>query len=174
VLHPLTSETPQEHQQSCVVQPNSEMEAYPVGSLDPSIPLVVALGVSGAMRDGPELFKDAGLKKQGHLIRSDVAPIDSEQAVKLLRYLQEHDASNLSWAAQDPPTGIRYKFCFRTAERVCSYPFVPVRAGALSMYDLTEQICKSRSCYYLPAVPLFPMASNHHRRPPSFIPLSHR
>src|SRR4051794_12774397 len=94
------------------------MDEYPKGSLDASIPLLLALGVAAAADHGAEL--GAALKEQAVLIRSEVSPLKSEQARGLLRYIQEHDATRLPGGRRDTATGARYRFRVRTAERVRS------------------------------------------------------
>jgi hypothetical protein len=92
------------------------MDDYPNGSLNPSIPLLLTLGVAAGSDHGTEL--DAALKEYGVLVRSEVAPLDTEQALGLLRYIQEHDASRLAKTGPDGTTSTRYRFRVRTAERV--------------------------------------------------------
>jgi len=92
------------------------MDEYPKGSLDSSIPLLLTLGVGAGSDHGTEL--DATLKEQGVLIRSAVSPLVTEQALGLLRYIQEHDASRLPGTGREAAAGARYRFRVRTAERV--------------------------------------------------------
>jgi len=107
------------------------MDDYPQGSLDPAIPLLLTLGVAagsgsdqrnqshGAGLDG----LDASLKEQAVLIRSGIEPLDTEQALALLRYIQEHDAARLPWKGRETPLGgggLRYRFRVSSAERVRS------------------------------------------------------
>ncbi|KAK0617102.1 Gryzun, putative trafficking through golgi-domain-containing protein [Immersiella caudata] len=96
------------------------MDGYPKGSLDPSIPLLLTLGVAAGSDHGTEL--DAALKEYGVLIRSEVAPLDTEQALGLLRYIQEHDASRRVKSGPDGTTNPRYRFRVRTAERSLLLP----------------------------------------------------
>ncbi|KAK3349972.1 Gryzun, putative trafficking through golgi-domain-containing protein [Lasiosphaeria hispida] len=95
------------------------MDEYPAGSLDQSIPLLLTLGVSASSAPhGTEL--SAALKEQAVLIRSDLDPLDTEDALALLRYIQERDASQLPCNGRD--TTRRYRFRVRTAERSLLLP----------------------------------------------------
>ncbi|KAK1759637.1 trafficking protein particle complex subunit 11 [Echria macrotheca] len=96
------------------------MDEYPSGSLDPSIPLLVTLGVSGVSTHGKEL--SAALRDQAVLVRSAAAALDSEQAIGLRRFIQDHDASKLPWTGREPPSGTRYRFRVRSAERLMLLP----------------------------------------------------
>ncbi|KAK0641083.1 Gryzun, putative trafficking through golgi-domain-containing protein [Cercophora newfieldiana] len=96
------------------------MDEYPKGSLDPSIPLLLTLGVAGGSDHGIEL--DTALREQGVLIRSEAAPLDSEQALGLLRYIQDHDLSRLPPTSPEPIAALRYRFRVRTAERSLLLP----------------------------------------------------
>ncbi|KAK0707487.1 Gryzun, putative trafficking through golgi-domain-containing protein [Lasiosphaeris hirsuta] len=95
------------------------MDEYPAGSLDQSIPLLLTLGVSASSAPhGTEL--SAALKEQAVLVRSDLEPLDTEDALALLRYIQKRDASQLPCNGHD--IGRRYRFRVRTAERSLLLP----------------------------------------------------
>ena len=97
------------------------MDEYPPGSLDPSIPFLLTLGIAGSSDYGAELSPQ--LKEQGILIRSNLPALKTEQALALLRYIREHDASRLPWNGRDSVKGVRHRFRVRAAERVRSaYP----------------------------------------------------
>jgi len=108
------------------------MDDYPKGSLDPGIPLLLTLGVAAGSGSGAGAGSnqshgagldelDASLKEQAVLIRSEIEPLDTEQALALLRYIQEHDAARLPWKGRETPAGgggLRYRFRVNSAERV--------------------------------------------------------
>lgn len=90
------------------------MDEYPAGSLDHSVPFLLTLGTSGDPTYQSGL--SAVLKEQAILIRSELPPLDSDQAHALLRYIQNRDASNLPCNGLDAPK--KHRFHVKTAERV--------------------------------------------------------
>lgn len=90
------------------------MDDYPPFSLDHNIPLLVTLGVQS--NSAYDFTPDPSLKAQAVLLRSEEPSLESDQAQALLKYIQDHDASELPWNGQD--TARRYKFRVRTAARV--------------------------------------------------------
>ncbi|CAP66642.1 uncharacterized protein PODANS_4_8500, partial [Podospora anserina S mat+] len=90
------------------------MDEYPAGSLDHSVPFLLTLGTSGDPTYQSGL--SAVLKEQAILIRSELPPLDSDQAHALLRYIQNRDASNLPCNGRDAPK--KHRFHVKTAERV--------------------------------------------------------
>lgn len=92
------------------------MDEYPAGSLDPSIPFLLTVGVAGPSDHGAELSPQ--LKEQGFLLRSDLPPLETERALFFLRYLRAHDASRLPWNGRDIVKGVRHRFRIRAAARV--------------------------------------------------------
>ncbi|KAK5661982.1 hypothetical protein OQA88_10093 [Cercophora sp. LCS_1] len=126
------------------------MDEYPAGSLDPSIPLLLTLGVSGSSGDGSGL--SAALKEHGVLIRSEIEPLDSEQALALLSYIQEHDASHLAWNKQESPANTRYRFRVKAAERALLLP--PRRAPIPDGIEAPS----SSAIFHSPFSPLSPIS----------------
>ena len=100
------------------------MDEYPAGSLDHSVPFLLTLGVSARTSHGAQL--SAALKEQAVLVRSDLAPLDTDQALALLRYIQARDASQLPCSGRE--TARRYRFRVKTAERVRRRELSSVRA----------------------------------------------
>ena len=92
------------------------MDDFPVASLDHNIPLLVTLGIPSD--ESPyNAALEPTLKDQACLVRSDEAPLESDQARALLDYILDHDASDLPWnGLQDAAS--KYKFRVRTASRV--------------------------------------------------------
>ncbi|KAK3316352.1 Gryzun, putative trafficking through golgi-domain-containing protein [Apodospora peruviana] len=101
------------------------MDEYPAGSLDHSIPFLLTLGVAAGASDASGATYDSALsplllKEQAILIRSEAPALDNDQAHALLRYIQEHDASDLPCNSRE--TSRRYRFRVRTAERSILLP----------------------------------------------------
>lgn len=97
------------------------MDEYPAGSLDHSVPFLLALGTSATATYDSGL--NAALKEQAILVRSELPPLDTDQAHALLRYIQSRDAANLPCNARDAPT--KHRFRVKTAERVGSNNWLP-------------------------------------------------
>ncbi|RYP92874.1 hypothetical protein DL770_001045 [Monosporascus sp. CRB-9-2] len=89
------------------------MDEYPRGSLDLSVPLLLVSGLTSAPTK--PLLTDAGLKEQSTLIRSELPPIDSQEAKTILSYIQEKDAAGLPWNPRATPK--RYRFRVKTIAR---------------------------------------------------------
>ncbi|KAK1832466.1 hypothetical protein QBC39DRAFT_404859 [Podospora conica] len=96
------------------------MDEYPPGSLDPSIPFLLTLGVAGLADHGSELKPQ--LKEQGFLLRSDLPPLETQRALSFLRYIRAHDASHLPWSGRESVKGVRHRFRIRTAVRTVLLP----------------------------------------------------
>ncbi|SPQ26893.1 4dbfc159-2390-4c87-a938-24764c198a3b [Thermothielavioides terrestris] len=95
------------------------MDEYPAGSLDHSVPFLLALGTrTGATYDAG---LSGHLKEQAVLIRSDLPPLDSDQAHALLRYIRDRDASQMPCNARDASVR-KYRFRVKTAERSLLLP----------------------------------------------------
>ncbi|KAK4099417.1 hypothetical protein N658DRAFT_475133 [Parathielavia hyrcaniae] len=100
------------------------MDDYPSGSLDHSVPFLLTLGTrTGSAYDAG---LSAALKEQAVLIRSDLPPLDSDQARALLRYVQERDVSQLPCNAKEMAAR-KYRFRVKAAERSLLLP--PRRAS---------------------------------------------
>lgn len=96
------------------------MDDFPLASLDHSIPLLVTLGIPS--NESPyNTALEPTLKSQAILVRSDEAPLASEQAKALLGYILDRDASDLPWNGLHDALS-KYKFRVRTAGRVCEPP----------------------------------------------------
>ncbi|KAL4722024.1 hypothetical protein ACLX1H_011219 [Fusarium chlamydosporum] len=97
------------------------MDGYPTGSLDHNVPLLVAAGLNSETN---ELPLSAELKEQSILLRSEIPPIDANNAEVLSQYFKDIDASAKSWSAfeRNEP----YRFRIRTAGR--SFLLPPRRA----------------------------------------------
>ncbi|KAL2133719.1 hypothetical protein VTI74DRAFT_1845 [Chaetomium olivicolor] len=95
------------------------MDEYPPGSLDHSVPFLLTLGTRTGTTYDPGL--GAALKEQAVLVRSDLPPLDSDQAHALLRYIQDRDASQLPCNGREENTR-KYRFRIRTAERSLLLP----------------------------------------------------
>jgi hypothetical protein len=91
------------------------MDEYPPGSLDHSVPFLLTLGTRTGSAYDPGL--SAALKEQAVLIRSDLTPLESDQARALLRYIQDRDASQLPCNGREMAAR-KYRFRVKTAERV--------------------------------------------------------
>lgn len=91
------------------------MDEYPAGSLDHSVPFLLTLGTRS--ETAYESGLSAAFKEQAILIRSELAPLESDQARALLQYIQDRDASRLPCNARDA-SGRKYRFRVKTAERV--------------------------------------------------------
>lgn len=95
------------------------MDEYPPGSLDHSVPFLLTLGTRTSTNYDPGL--SAALKEQAVLIRSDLSPLDSDQAHALLRYIQDRDASQLPCNGREE-NARKYRFRIKSAERVRALP----------------------------------------------------
>ncbi|KAK0628924.1 Gryzun, putative trafficking through golgi-domain-containing protein [Bombardia bombarda] len=98
------------------------MDEYPAGSLDHTIPFLLALGVSASSTFDSAL--SPALKEQASLIRSSLPTLETDQAHALLDYIQDRDASQLPCNGRESER--RYRFRVRTAER--SFLLPPRRA----------------------------------------------
>jgi trafficking protein particle complex subunit 11 len=76
--------------------------------------LLCTLGIASS--PSHELGLEPALKDQAVLIRSELEPVRTEQAIELLGYIRERDATTLPWNERD--SSRRYKFRVKTAERV--------------------------------------------------------
>lgn len=92
------------------------MDDFPRSSLDHNIPLLVTLGIPSDESPYDAALEPA-LKEQATLVRSDEAPLESDQARALLSYILDRDASDLPWNAMQDAVS-KYKFKVRTAARV--------------------------------------------------------
>jgi hypothetical protein len=95
------------------------MDEYPAGSLDHSIPFLLTLGTR--TNTPYESGLSAVLKEQAVLIRSELPPLESDQAHALLRYIQDRDASQIPCNGRDASER-KYRFRIKTAERVGASP----------------------------------------------------
>lgn len=90
------------------------MDEYPSCSLDYCIPLAVIFGLPSKLTQATDL--DAEYKEGAILIRSELPPVEEDQATPFLQHLKAADASGLSWNGRD--TGCKHKFRFRTTGSV--------------------------------------------------------
>ncbi|KAH6616984.1 Gryzun, putative trafficking through golgi-domain-containing protein [Chaetomium tenue] len=95
------------------------MDEYPAGSLDHSIPFLLTLGTRTNTPYDSGL--SAALKEQAVLIRSELPPLESDQAHALLRYIQDRDASQIPCNGRDASER-KYRFRIKTAERSLLLP----------------------------------------------------
>ncbi|KAM5346612.1 hypothetical protein ACJ41O_009617 [Fusarium nematophilum] len=97
------------------------MDGYPTGSLDHNVPFLVAAGLNSETN---ELPLSAELKDQGILLRSELPPLEGEEAEVLAQYMRDVDASAKSWSGfeRDEP----YRFRITTLGR--SFLLPPRRA----------------------------------------------
>lgn len=113
------------------------MDEYPVGSLDHSIPFLLTLGTR---TDTPyDSGLSAVLKEQAVLIRSELPPLESDQAHALLRYIQDRDASQIPCNGRDASER-KYRFRVKTAERVGASPSRRVLCFLRSSLVLTRTL----------------------------------
>lgn len=113
------------------------MDEYPAGSLDHSVPFLHTLGTrTGSTYDAG---LSAALKEQAVLIRSDLPPLESDQARALLRYIQDRDASQLPCNARDAAAR-KYRFRTKTAERVGAQ-LPRSRAPAPGQHPMCSRLC---------------------------------
>ncbi|CAJ2505284.1 Uu.00g126780.m01.CDS01 [Anthostomella pinea] len=89
------------------------MDEYPSGSLDLNVPFLVVSGLSTS--HSKPLLTDPDLRERGILIRSELPPVDSQEAKAVLHHIQEADAANLPWSARD--SSKRYRFKVKTIGR---------------------------------------------------------
>ncbi|KAL2266132.1 hypothetical protein VTJ83DRAFT_5484 [Remersonia thermophila] len=110
------------------------MDEYPEGSLDNSIPFLLTFGTRTTTEesDSPAATLSHALKDEAILIRSELEPLDSDQARAVLRYIKDRDASNLPCSARDSVPR-RYRFRVRSAERSILLP--PRRARLPEGYE---------------------------------------
>ncbi|RYP12226.1 hypothetical protein DL767_011431 [Monosporascus sp. MG133] len=94
------------------------MDEYPRGSLDQSVPLLLVSGLTSAPTK--PLLTDAALREQSTLIRSELPPIDSQEAKTILSYIQEKDAAGLPWNPR--ASAKRYRFRVKTIARELLLP----------------------------------------------------
>ncbi len=160
------------------------MDDYPAGSLDHSVPFLLTLGTrTGTAYDSG---LGAALKEQAVLIRSDLPALESDQALALLRYIQDSDASELPCNSR-AASARKYRFRVKTAERVRARLSRQSQQPQAAVLLLSHRLrCPSRGklvsdlahshCFSRPAVPAFPKASSSPRppRPPSSTPLTPR
>ncbi|KAI1337021.1 Gryzun, putative trafficking through golgi-domain-containing protein [Xylariaceae sp. FL0016] len=122
------------------------MEAYPEGSLDQNVPFLVVSGLStGATKP---LLTDPDLREQGILVRSELPPIEGNEAKTILQSIEEVDITGRSWSPRDSST--RYRFKVKTIGREFLLP--PRRARLPEEYD--EPI--SSAALHSPFSPLTP------------------
>ncbi|KAB5566526.1 Gryzun, putative trafficking through golgi-domain-containing protein [Coniochaeta sp. 2T2.1] len=127
------------------------MDDYPRASLDHNVPLLVTLGIpSDESPYNPAL--EPTLKDQATLVRSEEAPLESDQAQALLGYILDRDASDLPWnGLQDALS--KYKFRVRTAARTLLLP--PRRARLPDGIEPPQ----SPAVLHSPFSPLSPVSS---------------
>jgi hypothetical protein len=137
------------------------MDEYPAGSLDHSVPFLLALGTrTGATYDAG---LSGTLKEQAVLIRSDLPPLDSDQAHALLRYIRDRDASQMPCNARDA-SARKYRFRVKTAERVRAELTLPPERHTPKPTPFLTRRSLSSHCSCLRAGPVFPRALNFPRR----------
>ncbi|RTE69746.1 hypothetical protein BHE90_015873 [Fusarium euwallaceae] len=97
------------------------MDGYPTGTLDHNVPFLVAAGLNS---ETYELPLSAELKDQSILLRSELPPIEGDDAEVLAQYMKDVDASAKSWSAfeREEP----YRFRIRNTGR--SFLLPPRRA----------------------------------------------
>jgi len=71
------------------------MDGYAPAYVAHNIPLIVVAGLSS---QSPVV---TGKKALGTRIASEIAPVESDDAVALLRYFRDSDASNLAWNSRE-------------------------------------------------------------------------
>ncbi|KAK4190795.1 Gryzun, putative trafficking through golgi-domain-containing protein [Podospora australis] len=128
------------------------MDEYPAGSLDLNVPFLLALGTAGAATYDSGLT--GPLKEQASLIRSELPAIDTDQALALLRYLQDRDASKLPCNGRSAPK--KHRFRIKTAER--SILLLPRRARLPDGIEMPSPTAVLHSPYspLSPISPLYP------------------
>ncbi|KAI0973250.1 Gryzun, putative trafficking through golgi-domain-containing protein [Xylaria arbuscula] len=94
------------------------MDAYPPGSLDYNVPLLVVSGLGPNPAKPPPA--DPELRERGILVRSDLPPVETREAKAILRVIQDADATRLPWQSQDNPK--RFKFKVKTIGRELLLP----------------------------------------------------
>ncbi|KAK3303299.1 Gryzun, putative trafficking through golgi-domain-containing protein [Chaetomium strumarium] len=129
------------------------MDEYPAGSLDHNVPLLLTLGTRTG--SGYDAGLGASLKEQAVLIRSDLAPLDSDQAHALLRYIRDRDASELPCNGRDA-SGRKYRFRVKTAERSLLLP--PRRARLPEGIEAPSPSATPAPVLHSPYSPLSPIS----------------
>ncbi|KAJ6442118.1 glutathione transferase omega-1 [Purpureocillium lavendulum] len=124
------------------------MDGYPAGSLDHNVPLLVASGLNSA---APELQLDGELKDQGILLKSELPPLESQEADVLGEHFAEIDSHGKSWTsvARDEP----YRFRVRTVGR--SFLLPPHRA----QLPESDEPPESTPVLHSPFSPLSPVSA---------------
>jgi hypothetical protein len=84
------------------------MDGYAPAYVAHNVPLLV---VSGLVSTSEKKQEDVGTR-----ITSDILPVESDEAVALLRHFRDSDASNLAWNAREHSG--RNKFRVKTVGRV--------------------------------------------------------
>lgn len=82
------------------------MDDYPTACLTHDLPLLVVSGLAAAATRTTPSEK---LQKNGILIRSEAALIETREAKSILHYIQSTDASHLPWNAGDGARKYRFK-----------------------------------------------------------------
>ena len=138
------------------------MDEYPPGSLDHSVPFLLTLGTRAPSADSADSTDSTGtswaydarlsaaLKDQAVLIRSELAPLESDQALALLRYIQERDASQVPCNSRETAAR-KYRFRTRTAERVSAR--LRTSPGASRMLWILLDAKRTRKIYMASDIP---------------------
>ncbi|OWP03826.1 hypothetical protein B2J93_2671 [Marssonina coronariae] len=109
------------------------MDGYAPAYVTHNIPLLVVSGL------GPGPGTEEEIKKNGSRIASELPPVESDDAVSLLRHFKDADASDLAWNAREHSG--RNKFRVKTVGR--EY-ILPTRTAELpASYQSTSPISKS-------------------------------
>ncbi|KAK4126992.1 hypothetical protein N657DRAFT_611212 [Parathielavia appendiculata] len=131
------------------------MNEYPSGSLDHSVPFLLTLGTrTGSAYD---FGLSAALKEQAVLIRSDLPPLESDQARALLRYIQDRDASQLPCNAREMAAR-KYRFRVKAVERSLLLPprHAPLPEGIEAPSPSPSTVLHSPYSPLSPISPLYP------------------
>lgn len=83
------------------------MDGYPPGSLDPSVPFLVASGLLNSPPDGAAEGSDTAT--QGTVLQSEVPSLTGENAEVLHSYLASVDAAQAPWSLGDKKRPYRYR-----------------------------------------------------------------
>lgn len=88
------------------------MDGYAPAFVAHNLPLLVVSGLGPSSREGRTV--------DGSKITSEIPPVESEDALALLKHFKEGDASNLAWNAREHSG--RNKFRVKTVGRVAKQP----------------------------------------------------
>ena len=119
------------------------MDGYPPGSLDPSVPFLVASGLLDVPSDGQIEERDADTLHT--VLSSDVPSLSGKNAEVLHRYLASIDATQPPWTFGDKKQP--YRFRVESVGRVIETAIESIKPLLTPLYVV---LCPSTSTCYSP------------------------